>query len=749
MRVYLTNLPFVRGYIRSSRSSWLPVAGSNWFPIFLAYATGLLEKNGHEVRLVDAPVENISREEILKDIKEFKPDIVAIYITWDSLDNDIEIAKTIKKTNNCKIIFVGPWGSAYYKEILKRAQDSVDGILKREFEYPLLRIADGNKFDTINGLVWAKNGEIFENTDGPAADQKQLDALPFVTSVYKKHLNIKKYKQASLLHPFVDLFTARGCSWGKCTFCLWPHTIHRNTPYRMRSIENVIEEFKYIKKELPLVKEIFIQDDTLPPGRIRELAEAILKHNLKITWSGYCRADVDYETLKLAKQSGCRLFHVGYESANQKILDNVRKGITIEQMENFTKDAKRAGLKIHGDFIVGLPGETEKTIIETLNWAKKINISDYQFIIPQPHPGTPLYEWAETNKFINTKGRMSYPNLTADDLDYWRFYIYKKIYLSPRYFISHILKSLTEPKEFFRLIQVAWRGLPQLLASKKIKKIIDRRDKKEITKSDIENQLKMEKGLRAALENNDSPEKFNEIYNKFHQYILEHGYATEGRRRDGALHLPENMFNLSEELIYKLIPDNKRVLDIGAGDGRLCVKLAKNKKGEVFGIDISDLSIKISEAKKQPGLKLYFQKADARELPFENNYFDYVISKDLLEHLPAKDHVKHLKEVWRALKPGGSYLLYTPPLLAYKNLEGLHLKQYKLIELYRLLKSHFKKVEVYSVLLSFLNITAKIPKPIINLICIYEEVLQKTKLFLILHPLNKFIIFRGLFKATK
>jgi radical SAM superfamily enzyme YgiQ (UPF0313 family)/ubiquinone/menaquinone biosynthesis C-methylase UbiE len=725
------------------------VAGSSWYPIFLAYATGVLEKNGHQVKLVDAPVENLSRETVLKDIENFKPDIVAIYITWDSLKNDIKMAKQIKQINKCKIVFVGPWGSAYPKEILKKVQDSVNAIITREFEYPLLEMAEGKDFSLIGDVVWKKNKEIIENPNGPIMNEKQLNEIPFVTSVYKNHLNIKKYRQASLLHPFVDLFTARGCSWGKCTFCLWPHTIHCNIPYRMRDIENVIKELKFVKKELPSVKEIFIQDDTLPAGRMKQLAEAILKNNLKIIWSGYCRPDIDYKTLKLAKKSGCRLFHVGYESANQTILNNVNKGVTVEQMEKFTKDAKKAGLKIHGDFIVGLPGETKETILKTLNWAKKINISDYQFVIPQPHPGTPLYQWVLQNKYLNKQGRMSYPGLTADDLEHWRFYIYRKLYLSPRYLFSHIIKSFKEPREFLRLIYLAWKGLPKLFRSKRIKKITDHRERRKITQDDIKKQSELEKKLKNILKTKSDAENFNKVYNEFHKYILEHGYATEGRKEDEALHAPENYFNLSEELIYKLMPLNKKILDIGIGDGRLCLRLAKDKKNDVYGVDVSDYSIKIAKTKKEPDLNLHFQKADARKLPFPNNYFDSATSKDLLEHLPAKDHLKHLNEVKRVLKPNGNYLLYTPPLLAYKKLEGLHLKQYKTKDLYKLLKSVFKKVEIYNVHLTFFNLKVKIPKPVLQLVYMYDWFLEKTRLYVLINPLNKFLIFRGLFKATK
>jgi len=430
MRVLLLNAYFRPHYIRSARSTWPSISGSNWYPIFLAYCCGWLEKHGHECRLVDAQVAGISADQTLKIAKEFKPEMLVLYISADSLKSDLTIGKAIKKTTGCQLVLVGPWCATNPSQ-LKSDNSEVDYVIPREFDQAVLEIANGIK--PTNSFL----------------TPKQLDEMPFVTKVYQQHLPIAKYYQASLLHPFVDLFTARGCSWGKCTFCLWPHTIHKNLPYRLRSIVNVIAELKFIQKELPQVKEIFIQDDTLPAFRARQLAQAILKAGLKITWSTYARADLDLATLKLMKKAGCRFLHVGYESADEQILKNICKGVTPKTAKKFTENARQVGLRIHGDFILGLPGETEQTISKTIKWAKNLDIEGYQFFIPQVHQGTPL--------FTAPKAKIS-----SEKLNYWRFRAMKEIYLSP-VFVWNTLKNINSWSDLKRLLRTAKFVIPNLV----------------------------------------------------------------------------------------------------------------------------------------------------------------------------------------------------------------------------------------------------------------------------------------------
>lgn len=462
MKVLLLNPPYFKKFVRSSRCTWIPIAGSNWSPIFLAYATGLLEKNGHEAKLWDALVEDVSQEDLNKGVKDFSPELIVLYTSLDSLENDVKVAELIKKDHDCKMVFVGPWCATDPLGILNKSK-VIDGVIRREFEYPVSLIAAGKDWADIPCLVWRNDERIVENKDDYFVTNEELEAMPFVTDVYRRHLNLKNYHQTSLEFPFVDLFTARGCAWGRCTFCLWPQTIHKGAPYRFRSIENVIEEIKFIKEKMPEVKEIFFQDDMLPRGRLNKLCRAMIDNNLKIKWSGYAKTDLDYETLRLAKESGCRFLHIGYETGNQFILDNIEKGEVLDKMEKFSRDAKKAGVHIHGDFIIGLPGETEETIKKTIAWAKKINISDYQFVIPQPHPSTKFYHWLKDSGHLTEDGKVQYEGLSPEKLEYWRFKAYQEIYFSPRYLFSRIISGFGNPKEFVRLFKVAKKGIPQLI----------------------------------------------------------------------------------------------------------------------------------------------------------------------------------------------------------------------------------------------------------------------------------------------
>jgi len=459
MKIYLLNPPYYKGFMRSARWARPAFAGSQWYPIFLAYAAGFLEKNGNLAKLVDALVSGMTFQNVIEDVKIFSPELVVVYTSWPSLENDVRLAEEIKKEVKCLIVFVGPWCAMSPEKILKKSE-AVDAVIRKEIELPVLNLAQGKDISKIRGLSWRKDNQLIHNLDEDFLTPEQLDELPFVTDVYRRHLIIRNYRQTSLKYPFVDLFTGRGCYWGQCTFCLWPHTIYKGAPrYRKRNIKNVIEELKYVLRALPEVKEVFIQDDTLPRDRAIELSEEILKNNLKITWSCYAKPILDYKTLKLMKKAGCRCLHVGYESADLDILKFCRKGQTPEMMERFTRDAQKAKLIIHGDFMIGLPGESEKTISKTINWAKSLKLLDYQFAVIQPEPGTPLYDFLKEKGFLTGEDEVNYPQFSSKDMFDWRLRAYRKIYLNPEY----ILRLLKHPSELKRLAKMAVSALPNLI----------------------------------------------------------------------------------------------------------------------------------------------------------------------------------------------------------------------------------------------------------------------------------------------
>jgi len=444
MKILLINPQYVQDYVHSARWDGLTVSGSHWYPIFMAYCTGLLEKNNHECKLVDAEAENLSYEQLFHKAKEFTPDFTVVYVS-SGIKEDVELAKKIRENTKSKIIMVGPWCSMNYRSILK--SKSVDYLIDGEFEFAVK--------DVVEGKLKKRYIRTKRLTQG------QLNELPWVTKVYKKHLNINKYKISSLWHPFVDMFTGRRCYWGKCIFCLWPFTIQKEGGYVTRDINDVLNEIEWASKNLN-IKEIFIQDDTLPGWRAKQLADGILKRKIKIKWSAYARGDLTLtpDILKLMKKSGCHCLHVGYESGSNKILKAINKGVTKEDLEKFTKWVNDTNIDIHADFMIGLPGETEETIRDTINWAKKLKVLTYQFAPPRVYPCTPFYNY--NKNYLDENGIVNLPNMSMHEIEDWCRIAIKECYLN----IGFLSRVIFKPDEIKRLARSAYYTLLWMMSEK-------------------------------------------------------------------------------------------------------------------------------------------------------------------------------------------------------------------------------------------------------------------------------------------
>jgi radical SAM superfamily enzyme YgiQ (UPF0313 family) len=448
MRIYLLNPPFVPNFVRCGR--WQGAAarsGGLDYPKWLAYATGVLEGE-FEVKLVDAPARKLDKEEIIKDANTFEPDLIVVDSNFSSLSNDVNVAALLKEHTGAKTVLVGPPTSQFPERILQN--NNVDAVARFEYDFTLKEIAEslekGGVFKEIKGISYKENGKMVHNPDRKFTISEDLDNLPFVSEIYKKHLNIRDYFLSQSLYPEVQIFTGRGCPH-KCTFCSWPVTL-MGRKYRARSAENIADEFEWIKENLPEVKEIFLEDDTFTINKklVREFCKEIKRRKVDVTWSCNARAALDYETLKEMKESRCRLLIVGYETGSDEILRSIKKGITVEQMKEFTKNAKKARLRIHGDFIIGLPGETKETTEKTFKFIKELKPDILQVAIASPIPGTEFYEWTKKNNFLLVndmeesidkegfqKCIVSYPDFTKEDIENYVDKILKGYYLSPSY----------------------------------------------------------------------------------------------------------------------------------------------------------------------------------------------------------------------------------------------------------------------------------------------------------------------------
>jgi hopanoid biosynthesis associated radical SAM protein HpnJ len=365
-------------------------------------------------------------------------ELVIIYTSTPSFVNDARIASELKMQQPKVMIgFVGPHVSVLPEESLLNAP-AVDFVVRREFEFPVQEIARGKPLSEVKGVTWRDGENIRHNPDSlPVTD---LDSLPSVIDVYKRDLAIESYYNGYLAHPYMSIYTARGCP-AQCTFCLWPHTFSGRN-YRVRSPRSVQKELALAKKYFPQVKEFFLDDDTFTvnPARAEEVARAIAP--LGITWSATARPNVPYRTLKALKESGLRLLLVGYESGCDEILRNVRKGISTDVARRFTKDCKALGIAIHGCFIVGLPGETRETIERTISYACEIDPETIQVSLPAPYPGTVFYQqavengWLVETDLVHSDGAQDcpihYESLSNKDICTLRDHFYKRFYFRPK-----------------------------------------------------------------------------------------------------------------------------------------------------------------------------------------------------------------------------------------------------------------------------------------------------------------------------
>ncbi len=365
---------------------------SFWFPTWLAQPAALVPGS----RLIDAPPARMGMDPILEDVKN--RDLVIIHTSTPSFASDVRVAQMIKDANpKIMIGMVGAKVAVQPTESMEKGSP-IDFVARNEFDFTIKEIAEGKPLAEVDGITWRnEKGEIIANKD--RAMIEDMDSLPFVTEVYKRDLNINDYFIGYLKHPYISIYTGRGCK-SRCTFCLWPQTVggHR---YRTRSPEHVAAEVRLAKQYFPDVQEFMFDDDTFTDDLPR--AEAIAREmgKLGVTWSCNAKANVPYETLKVLKENGLRLLLVGYESGNQQILHNIKKGMLVETAKEFTRNCHKLGIKIHGTFIVGLPGETKETIQETIKFAKEINPHTLQVSLAAPYPGTFLHKQATENGWLN------------------------------------------------------------------------------------------------------------------------------------------------------------------------------------------------------------------------------------------------------------------------------------------------------------------------------------------------------------
>jgi radical SAM superfamily enzyme YgiQ (UPF0313 family) len=465
MKILTLNPPFLPKFSREQRSPAVTKSGCLYYPMWLAYATGVLEQEGFDVKLVDAPAQGKGMEEVIDLVKAFQPEMAVLGTSTPSIYNDVGIAAKIKElVPGCTTVLVGPHVSALPEETLD-LDPAVDVIACGEYDYTVRDLAraveERRDFEGVAGITFRRNGRIFHTEDRALIDD--LDDIPFVSKVYQRHLNIRDYFYSICQYPEIAIITGRGCPH-RCTYCVYPQTF-QGRQYRPRSADNVVGEFEYIAETFPYVKEIFIEDDTFTANRKRchEICERLIRAKTRISWTANARADVDFETLKLMKEAGCRLLCVGVESGNQRVLNNIKKGLSLGRIRSFFQDAKRARVLVHGCFLVGNKGDTRETLEETLHFAKELNPDTAQFFPLMIYPGTEAYQWARQENLILTEDYsqwltkeglhncvLNLPSLSNAELVAFCDRARREFYLRPAYFVWKLKQVLCHTSEFKR-----------------------------------------------------------------------------------------------------------------------------------------------------------------------------------------------------------------------------------------------------------------------------------------------------------
>ena len=414
MRTLFLNPPSFENFDGGASSRWPATREieSYWYPVWLCYPAGMLPDS----KVVDAPPHKVSIEQTVEMAKDFE--LLVLFTSTPGFYVDVHVAEMMKDANpKLKVCFVGPPVTTDPDGAL-RENSAIDFIVRKEFDHQIVDYANGKPLAEIPGVSFRRNGEVVNNPD--AAPIEDLDALPWVTKVYKRDLDFRRYNVPFLLNPFIALYSSRGCP-AMCTFCLWPQT-HSGHRWRRRSAGDIANEVSWALDNFEGLKEVFFDDDTFNYQKRRTIEVAKKLEPLNFTWSCTSRVTTDYDTLRAMKDAGCRLMIVGYESGDPRILKNIKKGATVDMARRFTENCRKVGIKIHGDFIIGLPGETRESIRRTINFAKELDTETIQVSVAHPYPGTEFYRYVEENGLITVdsmtdEGGHQLPNIIYPGLD--------------------------------------------------------------------------------------------------------------------------------------------------------------------------------------------------------------------------------------------------------------------------------------------------------------------------------------------
>lgn len=464
MKVLVANPPWPgEGYGARSDVRWPHKRADKYleYPIYLAYVAAVLEEAGVEVAFVDAVMEEMSIEDFSSAVAKIGPDLLVMECSTPSIYHDLETARAAKESvDGAFVALIGSHTTYFHEQILKD-NPAVDAVVRGEAEATVqdlaLCLASGEDLSQVLGLTYRHGAEILINPPRPLIED--LDSLPFPA----RHIVRQEGYRAAIysgVRP-TAMVSSRGCPY-HCVYCLWPDTLYGHK-FRARSAVNVVEEIEQVVRDYG-VDEIYFDDDclTLNKKRVLEICRLIQERGLEVKWIVQARVDtVDKEVLAAMKQAGCHYILFGVESGSPKMLEIMKKRITLDRVRQAFRECREVGIKTQAFFLFGVPGENRETIEETIRFAKEIDADSTQFAVAIPHPGTELYQTCMDNgwlvfdnweDFAAEDSLIETEELTREDVERARIHAYRSYYFSPR-FVARSLLRVRSPKDVKRLFR--------------------------------------------------------------------------------------------------------------------------------------------------------------------------------------------------------------------------------------------------------------------------------------------------------
>lgn len=455
MKVLIANPPWPGpGYGARSDVRWPHKRSDKYieYPIYLSYAVAVVEEAGFDVSFIDAIMDELEIEDFGRRVAELAPRLVLIETSTPSIDFDLQTAAAIKQQS--PETFVALLGShvTYFDRETVAENPAVDAVVRGEFEYTAADLAralqSGADLSGVPGLTYRDaDGDPRRNDDRPLFEP--LDDMPFPA----RHIVRGDGYRAGIYsggNP-TAMVSSRGCPY-HCTFCLWPDVLYGHK-FRARSAENVVDEMEQAAWTYGH-DEVYFDDDTftIDRQRVLDITRLIRERGLEreVEWIAQCRVDtVDREMLEAMKAANCGYILYGVESGSPQMLKKMKKGITLDKVRQAFKLTHEVGIKTQAFFLFGIPGETQETIQETIQFAQELNASSTQFAVAIPHPGTALYEECKANGWLTSEVWADYtseaclietPWLTGEQVEEARIRAYQRYYWRPRFIVGQALK---------------------------------------------------------------------------------------------------------------------------------------------------------------------------------------------------------------------------------------------------------------------------------------------------------------------